>query len=510
MSPVLAAAAIGCFYAAFLAVGIWAGRAGKEARTSDGLLLANRRLPLIVGIMTMTATWVGGGYIVGTAEAVFDPTLGLLWAQAPWCYALSLIIGGLFFARRMRRQRFTTLLDLFERRYGQRTAAVLYLPALCGELFWAAAILAALGTTLSTILQLPVTLSIILSAAVVVLYTVFGGLWSVAYTDVLQLVCIMVGLCAAVWFASGAVSNASLMWSNYTSSYGANANWLPTIDAIASRQPWVLQWLDSALLLALGGIPWQVYFQRVLASKSENQAMMLSIIGGIGCLVMAIPAVAIGVIGANTDWSQTAAGQPPEAALVLPYVLRYLTPSSIALLGLASIAAAVMSSVDSSLLSAASMFAWNVYRPLLNRTASPAAVRRVVRAAIIALGIAATCLAVQVQSVYALWYLCADLVYVVLFPQLVLGLYCRRMNAVGALTGSAVALFLRVGGGEPLIDLPPLLNYPLNDPDAGVQFPFRTSAMLVGLTTAVVVSRCTLRWFPARDCDAGRGIDSDT
>ena len=130
MTPLGASTAVVGFYAAFLGIGIWAGRRRTAGPASDELLLAGRRLPLFVGATTMTATWVGGGYIVGTAEAVYDPSRGVLWAQAPWCYALSLIIGGLFFAARMRRHRFTTLLDLFERRYGKRTAAILYLPAL--------------------------------------------------------------------------------------------------------------------------------------------------------------------------------------------------------------------------------------------------------------------------------------------------------------------------------------------------------------------------------------------
>ena len=59
-----------------------------------------------------------------TAEAVFDEAAGLVWAQAPWGYALSLILGGLFFARKMRRYGFTTMLDLFDRRYGKKVVAV--------------------------------------------------------------------------------------------------------------------------------------------------------------------------------------------------------------------------------------------------------------------------------------------------------------------------------------------------------------------------------------------------
>ena len=74
----------------------------------------------------MTATWVDGGYVNGTAEQTW--TAGLLWVQAPWGYALSLLIGGVFFAPIMRRHRYTTLLDPFEQRFGRRAAACLYLP----------------------------------------------------------------------------------------------------------------------------------------------------------------------------------------------------------------------------------------------------------------------------------------------------------------------------------------------------------------------------------------------
>ena len=503
MNPTHAALAIALFYAAFLAIGVRAARRARES-DSDSFLLANRQLPLFVGIATMTATWVGGGYIVGTAEAVFDPNRGLLWTQAPWCYAISLILGGVFFARRMHRGRFTTLLDLFERRYGKRIAAVMYLPALCGELFWAAAILTALGSTMSTVLDLPMNRSIIMSAVVVVSYTLLGGLWSVAYTDVLQLFCILFGLIVALFFASQGFSTLADNWHSYEATLGDAAAWHPPLTAFGTGDPWVWQWCDFALLLMLGGIPWQVYFQRVFACKTANHAALLSIFAGIGCLLLAIPNVLIGVIGVNTDWSQTTAEQAPQAALVLPYVLRYLTPHIVAVIGLSAIAAAVMSSVDSSLLSAGSMFAWNIYRPLMRPNGGESGLRMILRGSIIVLGVIATVLAIQVQSVYALWYLCAELVYVILFPQLVLSLYVRRVNGIGALVGSTVGLLLRLGGGEPMIGLQPVLNYPWYDEAIGSQFPLRTFAMICGLVTSVVVSRVTLFWMPARELGLDR------
>ena len=497
MNPIPAVIAIAVFYAVFMAIGIWAGGRRDESGVQN-LLLANRRLPLLVGIATMTATWVGGGYIVATAEAVYDPQRGLLWTQAPWCYAISLVLGGLFFARRMHRGGFTTLLDVFERRYGKRTAAALYLPALCGELFWAAAILMALGATMSTVLGLPIVPSVIISAVVVVCYTLFGGLWAVAYTDVLQLCCIMTGLVTALYFASDGFSSLANDWVSYQESFGGAAHWRPSLKAIARGEPWVWQWGDFALLLVLGGIPWQVYFQRVLACETPKKAVALSVVAGVGCLILAVPSVLIGVVGANTDWATISVGEAPAAEMVLPYVLRYLTPNSVAIIGLAAIAAAVMSSVDSSLLSAGSMFTWNVYRTLIHPSASDQSLGTVLRLSIVALGSVATVMAIQVQSVYALWYLCAELVYVVLFPQLVLALYVRKVNGIGALVGAASGLVIRVAAGEPMIRMPAVIEFPWLDATGATMFPIRTFAMLCGLFLTMAVSHLTLGRMPAK------------
>lgn len=468
------------FYGLIFAVGIYASRRSRGASSTDALLLADRGMPLWVGVMTMTATWVGGGYINGAAEAIFDPTLGIVWAQAPWGYALSMVLGGLFFARRMRQQKYKTLLDPFERRYGATTASWLFLPALIGEVFWSAAILVALGTTFGVVLDLDVRTSILISAAVAVGYTLVGGLWSVAYTDVVQLVCMLGGLCVAIPFAVNRVGGIETVWENA-------ATKMPPFPTGAG----IWTWIDMALLLCLGGIPWQVYFQRVLAARDERTAVRLSLFASLGCLLMAVPALVIGAVGLTADWSTTAAGVAPPPATVLPHVLVQLTPGMIGVVGLGAIAAAVMSSVDSSILSASSMFVWNVYRPQLRPGADDQELRYALRATILVVGGAATSLALVVQSVYALWYLCADLVYIILFPQLVIVLYSKWATRVGVLSGAVVGLVLRLGGGEPLLGIPAWLPYPWTTPDGGTHFPFRTFSMLAGLATIWFVSRVT-------------------
>lgn len=94
----------------------------------------------------------------------------------------------------MREQGYITMLDPLQDAFGERMGGLLFLPALCGEVFWAAGILAALGATLAVIIDMNQSASVILSACIAVFYTLFGGLYSVAYTDVIQLFCIFIGL----------------------------------------------------------------------------------------------------------------------------------------------------------------------------------------------------------------------------------------------------------------------------------------------------------------------------
>lgn len=180
----------------------------------------------------------------------------------------------------------------------------------------------------------------------------------------------------------------------------------------------------------------------------------------------------------------------PAPALVLASLLRHFTPPLVAALGLGAVSAAVMSSVDASVLSASTMAAWNVYRPLVRPDATAARLTTVVRRVVVIVAIAATLMAIHVQSVYTLWVLCSDLVYCILFPQLVLALFDPRANRLGAYAGMAVSFALRVSAGEPLLGLPRLLAVPLDE--AGTPtLPVKTIAMLSGLAAMWIVSRLT-------------------
>ncbi|KAL7055628.1 hypothetical protein AAHC03_022868 [Spirometra sp. Aus1] len=477
------------FYIIILAVGIWAARKSKRSTStgltdSEDVMLAGRDIGLFIGVFTMTATWVGGGYINGTAEGVYDPAQGLLLCQAPLGYALSLVVGGLFFANKMRSFGYVTMLDPLQKKYGEAMCGLLFIPALLGEIFWSAATLSALGATIAVVIGLDNTTSVITSTCIALLYTIFGGLYSVAYTDVVQLFCIFIGLWLSVPFA---MTNPAVHPIHVNSS-----RWIGSMKASDSAI-----YLDNMLMLTLGGVPWQVYFQRVLSARTAKGAQILSFLASLGCLIMALPAMLMGAIAASTDWRKTAYNRttadnmivPEEIKLVLPLVLQYLCPPAVSFIGLGAISAAVMSSADSSVFSAASMFAHNVVQPTCWRHASERQIIWVMRVSIFVVGALACAMGILVKSIYGLWSLCSDLVYVILFPQLVSVLFLPFSNTYGSLAGFVVGLVLRLTAGEPIFRMAALIKYPFYDELTDTQrAPIKTISMLGSFAASTLVS----------------------
>lgn len=479
---------IGLMYASFMAIG-WLAHSTHRRRTASGagslgasrvddFMVAGRAMPLWLATFTMTATWVDGGYLLGTAEGVYRASIasGL---QGGVCFGISLIIGGLFFARRMRALEFHTLIDPFEARFGPKWAVVLSLPAVLAETFWSAELLVALGATFGVILDLDLVTGIVVSAVVVTFYTMLGGMWAVAYTDAVQLVLVGIGLAAALPFALEAAGGLSRAWDVYQA--------VPHAPSFSS-----VSWWDVSIMLMLGGVPWNCYFQRVLSCRSPHAAQAHSILSGLLTIVLTIPPLLIGLVAFTYLWPPDVAArlavQPADA---MPLVFKHMTPGIIGLLGLAAIVGAVTSSFSSSILSAGSMFSWNVCLRLLNPDLPLRTLTLIMRISIVAIGVAAMWMAIKVQSVQALWFFTSDLVFVLLFPQLVSALFDRKANLIGSVAAFTVSLILRVGGGEPLFGLPALFAYP-------EWLPFKTVAAGSGMILLPLVSRLTPGLSPPR------------
>ncbi|KAG7270384.1 hypothetical protein CRUP_024704 [Coryphaenoides rupestris] len=427
---------MGLFYVLILATGIWASmRSKKEEKKckGDGMeitLLAGRNINLLVGIFTLTATWVGGGFILGIAEAVYNPTLGLVWALMPVPYVLTFFLGGFFFAKPMRENKYLTMMDPFQIKYGNVLSSALILPALVADVLWVARTLVSLGC------------------------------------------------------GRGDPGN-----------MGEETVKAPWVGKLEGQD--VGKWIDDFMVLALGGLAYQAFYQRILAATSYTQAQVTCFASSAFCLVLGIPSILIGAVAASTDWNSTSYGSPSpyergQAGSVLPIALQYLTPAYISVIGIGAVAAAVMSSMDSALLSSASMFSSNIYKNIIRKQASDREMMWVIRISVVVVGLAGTALTFLDNSVLVFWLVGVDMSYTIMFPQLVCVLFFKVSNGYGASVGYILGMVLRLLSGEPLIGLPPAIHFPGCRPDSDGKmiqyFPFRTTIMLMSLVSIVLVS----------------------
>lgn len=221
-----------------------------------------------------------------------------------------------------------------------------------------------------------------------------------------------------------------------------------------------------------------------------------------------------------SDWNSTSYGSPSpfergQTGLILPLCLQHLTPPYVSVIGIGAVAAAVMSSTDSALLSAASIFTSNIYKRILrprvrrpdrsrlkNECPCPLTIlvslqaleneiRWVIRGAVVFFGLVGTSLTFLHTGVMAFWILGGEIAYILMFPQLVCVLFFNVSNGYGATAGFLLGSLLRLLCGEPLLALPPVLHLPGCTLEDGVYVqysPIRTICMLVTFASILLIS----------------------
>ena len=172
---------------------------------------------------------------------------------------------------------------------------------------------------------------------------------AVAITDVLQLFLLILGLVATFFFPYFMGDfNFTELWDKEKTLF------LEELSDLFILSSSSISWWDSFLLLVFGGIPWGVYFQRVLSMKSAKSAKILSIYAGIICFSVALLPLVAGLfiknLGLDVD----------NPSLVLPLAMKKLCPPIIGALGISAISCAVMSSIDSTILSSSQLFSEHI------------------------------------------------------------------------------------------------------------------------------------------------------
>ncbi|MGM0775959.1 MAG: sodium:solute symporter family protein [Bacillota bacterium] len=330
-------------YLVFMAlIGVYFAK--KSVKNSDDFMVAGRSLPLFVVMGTLLATFVGSGTVVGGASFIYQ--------YGPFAAIFNLsggIVGAIilyFIASKIREIEIYTVPDLLERRFGK---AALYISSVI-IIFAFVGITAYQFTGGAYVLQLttgiPLEIGAIIMCALVIFLTVSGGLFSVAYTDALSAILIIIGFLFGVPFALNAVGGfegLSLSLPEMNKSWNGGLSF-----------PQLLGFFLPLFLLVLGD---QNMYQRFSAAKDPNVARKSTI----GFFVGSVFVISLTIILATTSIVLFPEIKPDTAILSLAIDG---VPLVIGLLILCSAVAFIITTATSYLLSASG----NIVSDLIQRS----------------------------------------------------------------------------------------------------------------------------------------------
>lgn len=407
-----------------MGIAIWASR--TIAGDAD-YLVAGRRLGVLTLGVSLFATWFGGETVMGASAAIAND--GLAGARAePVGYALCLVASALLVAGAMRRKGYLTLADFFRDRFGKRAEVSAALVAIPTSIIWAAAQLIALSTLLAAVTDLPVTATLVGAGALVIVYTLLGGLLGDVVTDLVQTAIVLAGLLIMMVLlldrTGGLAAGVAMIDPAQLVLVPPGESWIERIDAFA--------------IPILGSIVAQEMIARFLGARTAKVAVRGGLLaGGLYLMFGAFPLM-FGLIGAGAGFD------PANGDLYLPLMAAELMPSALFVVFVGALFSAVLSTVDSALLAVSGLASENLYARL--RPSANAAEKLIAaRVLTVAAGLAALTVAFSGDSIYGLVELASSLGSAGLFVSLLIGLHFRfggEWSALAALGAGLVTIWL--------------------------------------------------------------------
>ncbi len=339
-----------------IALGLYAAR---KVHSASDYITAGRSLPMPMVMAMVFATWFGAETVLGISATFLDEGFrGLI--SDPLGAALCLVLFGLVFALPLYRLKLMTLGDFFHIRYNKRTELVLSLCIVLSYLGWVSAQVTALGLVFNVLSEgsISMTQGMFIGTAVVLLYTLFGGMWSVAVTTCVQMVIIVVGLFLVTSTASEMAGGMSEVISSAAAE--GKFEWLPALDLVD-----ILGWMAALFTLALGSIPQQDVFQRVNTSKNETVAVWATTLGGVAYFLFAAVPLYLAYSASLIDPVQTTALMAEDSQLVLPTFVATHMPFWLQAVFFGALLSVIMSTASSTLLAPSVTFTENVLKNFL-------------------------------------------------------------------------------------------------------------------------------------------------
>lgn len=343
-----------------IAIGIGLYAATKVHNARD-YVVAGRALPLYMVTATVFATWFGSETVLGTSATFLQEGLHGIVAD-PFGASLCLVFAGLFFARKLYRMNLLTIGDYYRLRYSRSVEVITSMAIVISYLGWVSAQITASGLVFSLISDNQISLhqGMLLGSAIVLVYTIFGGMWSIALHDFLQMNVILVGMLYIGYVISGDAGGLSHVVQH--ARQDGKFNFWPKANAAD-----ILGFLGAWVTMMLGSIPQQDVFQRIMSAKSETVAVQGSVLGGVMYFLFAFIPITLGYAATLIDPAmvQRLIGNHPQH--ILPELILHHTPIFAQIMFFGALLSSILSTASATLLAPSITFTENVIKPFIGQ-----------------------------------------------------------------------------------------------------------------------------------------------
>jgi Na+/proline symporter len=361
---------------------------------------------------------------------------------------------GLFFAKHLYNRRMLTIGDFFREKYGRTVEVLVTLCIVVSYLGWVAAQIKALGLVFHVVSDGAISenLGMMIGAGSVLIYTLFGGMWSVAITDFIQMIVIVIGML----YISGemtALTGGFTVVVEHAAAAGKFSFW-PDMNLVS-----ILGFTAALCTMMLGSIPQQDVFQRISSSKNVNIAVQASILGGVLYFIFAFVPMYLAYSATLIDPGLVERYINTDSQMILPKLVLEHAPVFAQILFFGALLSAIKSCASATLLAPSVSFAENIVRGFY-KNLSDQGLLKIMRITVLLFTLAVTLFAMNSElSIFKMVESAYKVTLVAAFVPLAFGIYWSRANSLGGLLAVVFGLTVWIGAEilAPEATLPPQL-----------------------------------------------------
>jgi len=359
----------------------------------------------------------------------------------PFGSSMCLILVGLFFARHLYNRRMLTIGDFFREKYGRTVEVLVTLCIVVSYLGWVAAQIKALGLVFNVVSEGggSQTAGMLIGAGSVLIYTLFGGMWSVAITDFIQMIIIVVGMLYIGGEMAVQTGGISVVL-EHAAAAGQFSNFWPDMN-LAS----ILGFVAALCTMMLGSIPQQDVFQRITSSKNVNIAVQAALLGGVLYFIFAfVPLyLAYSATIINPDLVKQYLDTDPQ--MILPKLILNHAPLIAQVMFFGALLSAIKSCASATLLAPSVTFAENIVRGFFKHL-SDQDLLKVMRITVLCFAVIVTFFAINSHlSIFKMVESAYKITLVAAFVPLAFGIYWSKANSLGGLLAVLGGLSVWIG-----------------------------------------------------------------